>query len=439
MGSEASNSDTSSHVIGDVIVDSAKVNSIQPSVYTEEIPIEIMDETKYVDKAHKPSNSFSPRIQDKDGHITNASDQHAKQINVNSSKMDSAQTGNRNIDTTKIDNSDIRNIDSSNVYLEGVAININKQPQKDFQLIESTSCYQTVYVNVNIENNSSEQTEDKVAIVNDCSCPSQHVQDTNVDIKTEDNVSQLMQNFSTDAMNILSKRINAAKVNIAKDTNPPDIHDINEDIEKTELQQTNNILTDVVNTDENFDEMYSTKAEYMNADLNAFQQIPDKNDIVLKRTLRTLITSHIDIQNEDLGIRAESMSCINKTLPSSIHDNDRHMNASNETNDHLGTYADSSVPQEASQVDGNIPNENNPVKCNGRLPGMEAEMSEIAVISELMPMDTIISEQQREKPSHVHKQLADTAVRSRCQLPGMLYIIKEPVLRRIVFICLYLW
>ena len=36
-------------------------------------------------------------------------------------------------------------------------------------------------------------------------------------------------------------------------------------------------------------------------------------------------------------------------------------------------------------------------------------------------------------------QQAQKIAMMRCKLPGMLYIIKEPVLRRIVFICLYLW
>ncbi|CAI9721257.1 Hypothetical predicted protein [Octopus vulgaris] len=441
LGSEASHSDTSSHVIGDV-VDSAKLNSIEPSLsaYTGEIPTQITNDTEYVDSAHKSSNSFSPKIQNKNVHITSASGQLAKQINANSSKINSAQTEDRNIDTAKNDDSEIRNVDSSNVCLEGLVVNTDKHQQRDFQLTESTSCHQTVYVNVNIENNCHKQAEDKDAVVNDSSRSSQHVQDTNFDIKTEDTVSQQTQKLNTDAMNILSKRTNPTKANnIAKNTSLQDIHDINEDIGKVELQQTNNILTDIVNTNVNFDEMYSTKAEYINADLDAFQQIPDKNDIVLKRTLSAVMTSHIHIQNEDLGIRTESMPSINKTLPNSIHDNDRHINASNETDDNLGTYNDSSVSQEALQVDRNIYNENNFVKCNGRLPEIEAGVSEIAAITELMPINTIISEQQREKPSRAHKQLTETAVRSRCQLPGMLYIIKEPVLRRIVFICLYLW
>ncbi|XP_029635476.1 uncharacterized protein LOC115210859 isoform X2 [Octopus sinensis] len=441
LGSEASHSDTSSHVIGDV-VDSAKLNSIEPSLsaYTGEIPTQITNDTEYVDSAHKSSNSFSPKIQDKNVHITSASGQLAKQINANSSKINSAQTEDRNIDTAKNDDSEIRNVDSSNVCLEGLVVNTDKHQQRDFQLTESTSCHQTVYVNVNIENNCHKQAEDKDAVVNDSSRSSQHVQDTNFDIKTEDTVSQQTQKLNTDAMNILSKRTNPTKANnIAKNTSLQDIHDINEDIGKVELQQTNNILTDIVNTNVNFDEMYSTKAEYINADLDTFQQIPDKNDIVLKRTLSAVMTSHIHIQNEDLGIRTESMPSINKTLPNSIHDNDRHINASNETDDNLGTYNDSSVSQEALQVDRNIYNENNFVKCNGRLPEIEAGVSEIAAITELMPINTIISEQQREKPSRAHKQLTETAVRSRCQLPGMLYIIKEPVLRRIVFICLYLW
>eukprot|EP00106_Octopus_bimaculoides_P013694 XP_014781136.1 PREDICTED: uncharacterized protein LOC106876873 [Octopus bimaculoides] len=439
LGSEASHSDTSSHVIGDIVVDSAKLNSIQPSlsVNTGEIPTQITNDTKYVDNAHKSSNSFSPRIQDKDVHITSVSGQHAKQINVNSSKINSAQTEDRNIDTAKIDDSEIRNVDSSNVCLEGLVVNTDKHLQRDFQLTESTSCHQTVYVNVNIENNCHEQTEDTDAVVNDSSRSSQHVQDTNFDIKTEDTVSQQTQKLNTDAMNIFSKRTNPTKANIAKNTSLQDIHDINEDIGKAELQQTNNILTDIISTSVNFDEMYSTKAECINADLDAFQQIPDKNDMVLKRTLSAVMTSHIHIQNEDLGIRTESMPCINKPLPNNIHDNDRHINASNETDKYLGTYNDSSISQKALQVDRNIYNENNSVKCNGRLPEIEAEVSEIAVITELMPVNTILSEQHQERPLRAHKQLTDTAVRSRCQLPGMLYIIKEPVLRRIVFICLY--
>ncbi|GAB1606797.1 hypothetical protein Ahia01_000962300 [Argonauta hians] len=359
--------------------------------------------------------------------------------------------------------------------LETVTVNIEKSRQKGPYLSETlntegaddVSSQQTAYINLNMENDSFKQADETDISIKNTFKTSQRQrkrqskdaggQDEDIPLAKLQEVHSGTKNSSSELIKP-SEDVDTIKIRFSRSTEFVPTNTISitrsQDLQSTNKNLRNNKFQPNRNTKSYSDisinplEIHSPGPDNKTLGLNTFERGSVKDYSILKRTFSTVLSSNAYIPHENLIKKSESLSYINKKSATSISNIDRCVKVIDSTIDCCYVKNRSMDPSDNSlQVDRDICNRNsdsNSIKCNGGIRDVTEMARKVSETSRELPELQPIDVDRDGYPPQYELTCADvteTAImaRSRCQLPGMLYIIKEPVLRRMIFICLYLW